>query len=92
MSNVFGQHELALPFRSTADILTGYAKRDPAKTAIVDLDQGTSITFGSLNQASIDVASDLKRRGVITATRSWCCQMKCWKSSSSGLPCGALAR
>ncbi len=64
MSNVFGQHELALPFRSTADILTGYAKRDPAKTAIVDLDQGTSITFGSLNQASIDVASDLKRRGV----------------------------
>jgi acyl-coenzyme A synthetase/AMP-(fatty) acid ligase len=64
MSNVFGQHELALPFRSTADILTGYAKRDPAKTAIVDLDQGTSITFGSLNQASIDVATDLKRRGV----------------------------
>jgi acyl-coenzyme A synthetase/AMP-(fatty) acid ligase len=64
MSNVFGQHELALPFRSTADLLSSYRARDPNKKAIVDLDQGTSITFGSLDQATIDVAAEMKRRGV----------------------------
>ncbi|MDO9443448.1 MAG: class I adenylate-forming enzyme family protein [Beijerinckiaceae bacterium] len=64
MSNVFGQHELALPFRSTADLLSNYRARDPNKKAIVDLDQGTSITFGSLDQATIDVAAEMKRRGV----------------------------
>ncbi|MDB5509695.1 MAG: AMP-dependent synthetase/ligase [Hyphomicrobiales bacterium] len=64
MSNVFGQHELALPFRSTADLLSSYRTRDPNKKAIVDLDQGTSITFGSLDQATIDVATEMKRRGV----------------------------
>lgn len=64
MSDVFGKHELALPFRSVAELLASYAVRDPAKLAIVDLDQGTSITFGDLDRIVCDIAADLKRRGI----------------------------
>lgn len=64
MSSVFGQHELALPFEATADLLSRYRQRDPNKKAIVDLDTGSEITFGALDQATIDVATDMKRRGV----------------------------
>jgi acyl-coenzyme A synthetase/AMP-(fatty) acid ligase len=64
MSSIFGQHELALPFRSTAELLSDYAKRDAKKTAIVDLDHQSSINFGDLNQATLDVAHALKKMGV----------------------------
>ena len=65
----FGSHKLALPFRSVADLLADYARRDPGKTAIVDLDApgrdgGASITFGELDQVATDIAIDLKKRGV----------------------------
>lgn len=69
MSDVFGKHELALPFRPIADLLSAYAARDPAKTAIVDLDQGSAITFGALEQATIDVAAQLARSGVAHGDR-----------------------
>lgn len=64
MSDVFGAHDLALPFRTTADLLTAYARRDPAKIAIVDLDQDASISYGALDQATIDVAAALAKAGV----------------------------
>ena len=63
--SVFGNQKPALPYRPVADLLAEYAKRDPGKTAIVDLDQGdASITFGELEQVVTDIAADLKRRGV----------------------------
>ena len=63
--SVFGNQKPALPHRPVADLLAEYAKRDPSKTAIVDLDQGNaSITFGELEQVVTDIAADLKRRGV----------------------------
>jgi len=63
--SVFGNQKPALPYRPVADLLAEYARRDPGKTAIVDLDQGdASITFGELEQVVTDIAADLKRRGV----------------------------
>ncbi|MGE3710243.1 MAG: class I adenylate-forming enzyme family protein [Hyphomicrobiaceae bacterium] len=67
---VFGNHELAIPYRPVADLLGEYAKRDPAKVAIVDLDQGgASITFGELDSIVTDIAVDLKKRGVAKGDR-----------------------
>ena len=68
--SVFGTHALALPYRPVADLLAEYARRDPAKTAIVDLDRGgASITFGELDTLVTDIAIDLKRRGVAKGDR-----------------------
>ncbi len=75
--SVFGKQEatLALPFRPVAELLGEYARRDPAKTAIVDLDQpganggAASINFGDLDQVVTDIAADLKRRGVAKGDR-----------------------
>lgn len=64
MSGVFGKHELAIPFRPIAELLAGYRERDPGKTALVDLDQDSSITFGELDQGVTDIALHLKRLGV----------------------------
>ena len=65
MMSVFASQKPALPYRSVADLLGEYARRDPGKTAIVDLDQNSaSITFGELDQVVTDIAIDLKRRGV----------------------------
>ncbi len=64
MTDGFGHHELAVPFRSMADLLAGYKARDPDKLAIVDIDQGSAISFGDLDRVVIDIAGDLKRRGV----------------------------
>ena len=63
--SVFADQTPALPFRSVAELLADYARRDPAKVAIVDLDQSDAqITFGELEQVVTDIAVDLKRRGV----------------------------
>ena len=73
--SVFGTHKLALPFRSVADLLADYARRDAGKTAIVDLDQPNpdgscaSITFGEIDLIVTDIAIDLKRRGVAKGDR-----------------------
>jgi acyl-CoA synthetase (AMP-forming)/AMP-acid ligase II len=64
MSDPFGGHKLALPFRSVADLLAAYRERDPGKQAIVDLDQNSRIDFGELDPLVTDIAADLKRRGV----------------------------
>jgi len=64
ISDPFGGHNLALPFRSIAELLAAYRERDPEKPAIIDLDQGTRIDFRELDRVVADVASDLKRRGI----------------------------
>ena len=43
MSGPFGTHQLKIPYEPVADLLAKYAKRDPAKTAIVDLESGLSL-------------------------------------------------
>ena len=56
MPGAFGDHQLKIPYEPVADLLAKYAKRDPNKTAIVDLESGTSIHFGQLDQVAIDIA------------------------------------
>ena len=69
MADVFGKHAPKIPYRPIADLLAGYARRDPAKPAIVDLDQGKSIGFGALERAVTDVAAALKQNGVRKGSR-----------------------
>ena len=64
MTDGFGHHELSVPFRPIAELLCSYRERDPDKLAIVDLVQGSSISFGEMERAVTDIAGDLKRRGV----------------------------
>ena len=69
MTGPFGDHQLKIPYEPVADLLAKYAKRDPNKTAIVDLETGTSVTFGELEQVAIDVASYLKSHGIRKGSR-----------------------
>lgn len=69
MTGPFGDHQLKIPYEPVADLLAKYASRDPNKTAIVDLETGTSITFGELEQVAIDVAAYLKSRGIRKGSR-----------------------
>src|SRR6185437_14921394 len=69
MANVFGEHRPKIPFQPVADLLAQYRQRDPDKLAIVDLDQGTSISFGGLDQAVTDIAAALKGAGVSKGSR-----------------------
>jgi acyl-coenzyme A synthetase/AMP-(fatty) acid ligase len=64
MADWFGHHQLAVPFRPMAELLSAYRERDPDKLAIVDLDQAISIGFGEMDRVVTDIAADLKRRGV----------------------------
>ena len=64
MPGAFGNHQLKILYEPVADLLAKYAKRDPNKTAIVDLESGTSIDFGQLDQVAIDIAAYLKGRGI----------------------------
>ena len=69
MADVFGKHQPKIPYRPIADLLAQYRRRDPDKVAIVDLDQGTSISFAGLDRAVTDIASALKERGVGKGSR-----------------------
>jgi acyl-coenzyme A synthetase/AMP-(fatty) acid ligase len=69
MTSPFGDHQLKIRYEPVADLLEKYARRDPAKTAIVDLDSGASIDFGRLNQIAVDLAAFLKSRGLKKGTR-----------------------
>jgi acyl-coenzyme A synthetase/AMP-(fatty) acid ligase len=69
MSAPFGDHQLQIPYEPVADLLAKYARRDPDKPAIVDLDSGTAISFGQLERVVIDIAADLKRRGIRKGSR-----------------------
>ncbi len=64
MIDVFAGHELAVPYRPLGELLAHYRARNPDKTAIVDLDQESAITFGALDQAATDIALHLRTLGV----------------------------
>lgn len=69
MPSPFGDHQLQIPYEPVADLLAKYARRDPQKPAIVDLDTGTAIGFGELERVAIDIAANLKSRGVKKGSR-----------------------
>ena len=69
MAGPFGDHQLKIPYEPVADLLAKYARRDPDKTAIVDLETGTAISFGQLERVAIDIAADLKSRGMRKGSR-----------------------
>jgi acyl-coenzyme A synthetase/AMP-(fatty) acid ligase len=69
MTGVFGDHVPGIPYRPIAELFAHYRDRDPAKTAIVDLDSGFAITFGQLDQVTTDIAALLKSRGVVKGGR-----------------------
>ncbi len=58
------EHDLAIPFECVGALLRKYRDRDPDKTALVDLDQGTSISFGRLHQEVNRIARALAARGI----------------------------
>ena len=64
MPSPFGDHQLKIPYEPVADLLAKYARRDPNKTAIVDLESGTAIDFGQLDRIAIDIAAYLKSKGI----------------------------
>ena len=57
------KHELEIPFQQVGALLRKYRDRDADKTALVDLDQGTSITFGQLHVAANRIANHLLAQG-----------------------------
>ena len=69
MAAVFGDHQLGIPYQPIAELFAAYKARDPHKTAIVDLDEHTSITFGALDQVTTDIAAFLKAKGVRKGSR-----------------------
>src|SRR5262245_21920435 len=69
MTDVFGEHVPEIPYRPIAELLAMYARRDPDKLAIVDLDGGSSISFGALERAVTDIAAALAKRGVGKSSR-----------------------
>jgi acyl-coenzyme A synthetase/AMP-(fatty) acid ligase len=69
MTDVFGQHRPEIPYQPLAELLAQYARRDPEKIAIVDLEQDTSIDYGALETAVTDIAAALKQRGVTKGSR-----------------------
>ena len=69
MTAVFGSHVPRIAYRPIAELFALYRDRDPSKTAIVDLDSGTSITFGVLDRVTTDIAALLKSRGVVHGSR-----------------------
>jgi acyl-coenzyme A synthetase/AMP-(fatty) acid ligase len=69
MTNVFGDHQLGIPYRSIAELFALYRDRDAGKTAIVDLDANAAITFGDLDRVTTDIAAFLKKSGVRKGSR-----------------------
>jgi long-chain acyl-CoA synthetase len=69
MPSPFGDHQLKIPYEPVADLLTKYARRNPAKTAIVDLESGTAIDFGQLDRIAIDISAYLKSKGISKGSR-----------------------
>jgi acyl-CoA synthetase (AMP-forming)/AMP-acid ligase II len=65
----FGDHQLQIPYEPIADLLAKFARRDPAKDAIFDLDSGTAIAFGQLDRVTTDIAAYLKSRRVARGSR-----------------------
>ena len=56
--------ELDVPFQSIRSVLDTYKRRHPEKTALYDLDQRTSVTYGELHEVANRMASFLHDRGI----------------------------
>ena len=69
MAGIFGNHQLGIPYQPIAELFAKYKARDPQKTAIVDLDQSSSVTFGELDQVTTDIAAFFKSRGIQKGSR-----------------------
>jgi acyl-CoA synthetase (AMP-forming)/AMP-acid ligase II len=69
MPGPFGDHQLKIPYEPVADLLAKYARHDASKTAIVDLESGTTIDFGQLERIATDVAAYLKSKGIEKGSR-----------------------
>ncbi len=69
VSSVFGNHVPGIPYRPIAELFAQYRDRDPGKTAVVDLESDTAITFGELDQTTTDIAVFLKGHGVTKGSR-----------------------
>src|SRR5215470_17854449 len=69
MASVFGDHVPGIPYRPIGELFALYRDRDPAKTAIVDLDSGSAVTFGELDRITAAIARLLKSRGVAKGSR-----------------------
>jgi long-chain acyl-CoA synthetase len=69
MPGPFGDHQLKIPYEPVAGLLAKYARRDPDKTAIVDLETGASIDFGRLETIAVDIAAYLKSKGIRKGSR-----------------------
>ena len=69
MAGVFGDHELGIPYQPIAELFAIYKARDPNKTAIVDLDSGSTITFSALDQITTDIGVYLKGHGIRKGSR-----------------------
>ncbi len=58
------EHDFSLPFESVRTLLRTYRDRDPDKTALVDLDQDKSITFGQMHDEANRIARHLHAMGI----------------------------
>ena len=58
------QPELDIPFESIMSVLRKYNRRHPDKTAIHDLDQDRSVSYGELHRAANQVARLLEQKGI----------------------------
>ena len=67
--NIFGDHQLGIPYEPVADLLARYNSRDPEKIAIVDVDTDAAITFGELDRLTTDIGVYLKSRGLGKGSR-----------------------
>lgn len=57
-------HDYAIPFASVSQLLATYKDRDAAKTALVDVTQQKSITFGQLHDWANRIANWLVAKGI----------------------------
>lgn len=69
MTNVFGDHAPSIPYRPIAELLAQYRDRNPAKAAIIDLESGSTITFGQLDRVTTEISLLLKARGLAKGSR-----------------------
>jgi acyl-coenzyme A synthetase/AMP-(fatty) acid ligase len=61
---VGGTHDYSIPLQTVGVLLKKYRDRDPDKTALVDLDQDKSITFGQLHEEANRIARCLAHMGI----------------------------
>ena len=61
---VGGTHDYSIPLQTVGVLLKKYRDRDPDKTALVDLDQDKSITFGQLHEEANRIARCLADMGI----------------------------